>query len=157
MTHHEISKRDEALTFLRSHKAGVLATVSAEGRPHASAVYYVADENFNIYFLTLLNTRKITAMQANPYVAFTVGTQHAPQTIQIEGVAVELSHEEDVLAHIPELVKTLTSDSTYYAPITRLDQSDVVVMKIRAEWIRWADYTSPQSGGENIFTQIEVR
>lgn len=79
--------RAEALAFLKAHKAGVLSTISREGKAQGSAVYYVCDEDFNIYFLTLFSSRKFESLKANPYVAFTVGTQDVPQTVQIEGVA----------------------------------------------------------------------
>ena len=44
----------EARAFLQSHTAGILATVSSDGKPHASAVYYVADDNFNSWQRSLL-------------------------------------------------------------------------------------------------------
>src|ERR1700690_225087 len=113
----QASARAAALAFLKSHSAGVLASATQEGQPHASAVYYVCDENFNIYFLTLLNSRKRAAMSANPRVAFTVGAQENPQTIQIEGIATELQHDDTLSTHVADLVKVLTSSSTYYAPI----------------------------------------
>jgi nitroimidazol reductase NimA-like FMN-containing flavoprotein (pyridoxamine 5'-phosphate oxidase superfamily) len=149
------TKRSEMLAFLKSHAAGVLATASPEGKPHASAVYYAADDNFNLYFFTLLNSRKFAAIQGNPNVAFTVGTLDVPQTLQIEGVAIELRHEDE-MAHVSDLVRALTSNSTYYAPITRLNPSETVLVWIKPTWIRWADYTSPESGSKNIFTEIPV-
>lgn len=150
------AKRAAALAFLKSHKAGVLATASAEGKPHASAIYYVADDDFNIYFFTLFNSRKFSAMQANPSVAFVVGTLDAPQTLQMEGVVVEMRNDQDKMAHVADLVKVLTSNSVYYAPITQLDPSETVLMWIQPKWVRWADYTSPESGSKNVLTEIPV-
>jgi len=152
----DTSARSEALAFLKSHSAGVLATASLEGQPHASAVYYVCDDAFDIYFLTLLSSRKRAAIGANPRVAFTVGSQDVPQTLQIEGMASEMQHEDDLSAHVADLVKVLTSNSTYYAPITKLDPSTVVLMHIKPTWIRWADYTSPVNGSKNVFTEIPL-
>ncbi len=156
MTDDPQAKRAEALAFLKAHKAGVLASVSPEGKPHASAIYYVADDDFNIYFLTLFGSRKFAAMQANPSVAFVVGTLDVPQTLQLEGVVVEMRNSQDWSAHVADLVKVLTSNSVYYAPITKLDPSEVVLMWIQPKWLRWADYASPESGSKNVLTEIPL-
>lgn len=149
--------RADALAFLKSHKAGVLATVGADGAPHASAIYYVTDDDFNLYFLTLFSSRKYEAIRANPAVAFTVGTSDVPQTLQIEGVAAELSHEEEKRAHISDLVKVLTSNSQYYAPITKLDPSEVVMIWVQPKWVRWADFSSVESGTEKVLVEIPLK
>jgi nitroimidazol reductase NimA-like FMN-containing flavoprotein (pyridoxamine 5'-phosphate oxidase superfamily) len=153
----EIEKASaEALAFLRAHKAGVVATLSREGHPHASAVYYVCDDKFSIYFLTLASSRKYAAALANPWAAFVVGTQDIPQTLQIEGPISEVRPGDEARHQVAELMKVLTSNSTYYAPITKLDPADTVLMWIQPKWIRWADYSSPLSGNKNIFTEIPV-
>ncbi|MBI2030105.1 pyridoxamine 5'-phosphate oxidase family protein [Candidatus Kaiserbacteria bacterium] len=144
----------EALAFLKAHKAGVLATVSREGRPHASAVYYTCDDKFNIYFLTLASSRKYAAASANPWGAFVIGTQDIPQTLQIEGPLSEVHRKEDAENPAAKLIDVLTSNGTYYAPITKLDPADTVLMWLQPKWIRWADYTSPLNGDKNIFTEI---
>ena len=79
--------RSAALAFLKANRAGVIATVSSEGTPHASVVYYVTDDSFNIYFVTKIDSRKYASIKANPTVAFTVGHLDVPQTLQIEGIA----------------------------------------------------------------------
>ncbi|MBM3261382.1 hypothetical protein FJY93_03100 [Candidatus Kaiserbacteria bacterium] len=153
----EIEKASaEALAFLKAHKAGVLATVSREGKPHASAVYYTCDDKFNIYFLTLASSRKYAAASANPSAAFVIGTQEIPQTLQIEGSISEVRRPEGLEEREAQLIDILTSNGTYYAPITKLDPSDTVLMWLQPKWIRWADYTSPLNGNKNIFTEIPV-
>lgn len=148
--------RADALTFLKANKAGVLATVSREGKPHASAIYYVCDDSFNIYFLTLLSSRKFQALKANPWVAFTVGTQDIPQTVQIEGVAVDLQNEEEINAHFPDLLDVLLSNTVYYAPITQLGKSDVAVTWLQPKWIRWANYGPRPNYADSPLTEIPV-
>lgn len=148
--------RAAALEFLRQHKAGVLATVSPEGQPHASAVYYICDEKFNIYFLTLISSRKYAAIKANPKVAFVVGAQDVPQTVQLEGEAEELLFEGEKKELVSNLTKVLTSNTHYYAPVTQLDKAEVVLMWIKPHWVRWADYAAFKEGNENVWTEIAV-
>lgn len=147
--------RTAALQFLKSHTAGVLATVH-DGKPHASAVFYVADDHFNIYFLTLLSSRKFQALKGNPSVAFVIGSQDVPQTLQIEGTAMELTHEDDTSAHMPDLMQALTSNPNYYAPITQLDRSQVVMVWIKPSWVRWGDYAAGENGTAHVLKDIPL-
>lgn len=148
--------RAQALDFLKNHSAGVLSTVSEDGKAHGSAIYYVTDENFNIYFLTLKTSRKFANLQANPSVALTVGTQDVPKTIQLEGVASVLQHPEEIGARAEELMKVLTSNSRYYAPLTQLDNDDTVIVWIQPKWVRWADYTSQEHGSKAVLKEITL-
>ncbi|HEY4520813.1 MAG TPA: pyridoxamine 5'-phosphate oxidase family protein [Candidatus Paceibacterota bacterium] len=150
-------KRAAALQFLKSHTAGVLASVGEGGKPHASVVYYTTDDSFSIYFVTLASSRKYQALKAHPWAAFVVGTQAMPQTLQIEGPVVELTQDEDKGKHLPDLLHRLTSNATYFAPITKMDPADIVVMWMEAKWIRFADYAQPLSGNANVFTELDPK
>lgn len=150
------AKRAEALAFLRDHTAGVLATCGTDGCPHASAVFYVAEDNFNLYFLTLMGSRKYKALRENPHVAFTVGSQDVPQTIQIEGVAEEILNDREKNLQAAKLIEVLMQNSKrYYAPLTKMDRAEIVLMWLQPTWIRWADYAqSDVTGNENVWTDI---
>lgn len=150
-----MNKKEEALAFLKQRTTGVLATVEG-GKPHASTVFYVCDDDFNIYFVTLFASRKFQAVRGNPVVAFTVSDRDVPQTVQIEGVAAELTHNDEKRAHMADLVKVLTANSRYYAPLTRLDPSEIVMLWIKPSWVRWGDFASAVSGNEHIFSEISL-
>jgi general stress protein 26 len=148
--------RKEALAFLLRHKTGVLSTLSLEGQVHGSMLYYTADDDFNIYFLTLSNSRKFKALQANPRVAFTVATPEVPQTLQIEGIATDISLDEEAAKKKEQLLETLNSNPWFYAPVAKLDLADTTVVWVRPTWIRWADYAFADAGSEHVFKEIEV-
>jgi general stress protein 26 len=148
--------RADALAFLKRHKAGVLSTTAGEHHVHASTVYYTADDDFNIYLLTLINTRKFEALQAHPQVAFTVSTPDVPQTLQIEGMAMDISFDEEAIKKKDELIKVLNSNPWFYGPITKLDPAESVVVWIRPTWIRWADYAFAEAGSDHVFKEIPI-
>lgn len=148
--------RKDALSFIKNHKTGVLGTVSAEGNVHTSMVYYSADDNFNVYILTLMNSRKFQAVQAHPQVAFTVSNPDVPQTLQIEGIAMDISMDEEISKKKNELFAVLNSNPWFYAPITKLDPAESVIVWVRPTWIRWADYAFEQNGNAHIFKEILV-
>jgi general stress protein 26 len=148
--------RADALAFLKQHTAGVLSTVSADGKAHGSAIYYVTDDDFNIYFITLKTSRKFANLQENPSVALTVGRQDVPQTIQLEGVASALQHPDDIGAHAADLMKVLTSNSRYYAPLTQLGSADTAIIWIQPKWVRWADYANAETEKKSVLIEIPV-
>ncbi len=149
-------KKNEALAFLKAHSAGVLSTAGKGDKPHGSAIYYVADDAFNIYFMTLFASRKYQALRENPAAAFTIGTLDTPQTLQIEGTVTELTHEEEKTEHISQLIDVLMSSSTHYAPITKLDRSEVVIMWLKPTWVRWSDYSSGETGTAQVQHEIPL-
>ena len=148
--------RKDALAFLRRHKTGVLATVSAGGEAHASMVFYTADEHFNVYFFTMVNTRKFAAIKAHPQVAFVVSTPEVPQTLQIEGLAVDIPEMEDTRELRQGLYKVLNSNNWFAGPIMKLDPANVGVMRLKPTWVRWADYAFSESGSHNVFKEIPL-
>lgn len=148
--------RKDALSFLKSHKVGVIATVSGHGQPHASMVHYVADNSFNVYFITPTQSRKFRAIEEQPKVAFTVAIPDIPQTLQIEGVAMDISLDEDAAKKKQEIFEVLNSNPWFYGPIAKLDPQEAVVVWIRPGWVRWADYAFAPAGTEHVLKEIPL-
>ena len=155
MTKDQTIARAEALSFLKTHNAGVIATAGDEGQPHASAVYYAADDSFNIFFFTKVDSRKFASIKKHPQVAFTIGRLDVPQTLQIEGVASQIPEGDEKTSHIEELFETLKKTNPLYLPLAKMDSS-VGIMWIQPKWIRWADFSTPGLGNENMFTEITI-
>lgn len=150
-----VALRTRALEFLKGHTAGVIATVSNENTAHASAVFYVADDAFNVYFLTTIDSRKRAAIGAHPQVAFTVGRLDVPQTLQIEGMASEIQSDNEKAQLVPELMKTLMENNPKYIPVAKMD-STVVLMWLRPTWVRWGDFSTDGAGNDAVFTEIPL-
>jgi general stress protein 26 len=151
------ARRKDALGFLTRHAVGVLATVDSAGQPHASAVYYKADDDFSIYFLTLASSKKYQGMKANPKVAFTIGSSDVPKTLQMEGVAEEIQYEEDKNAKLTELVGVLMDNSKFYfPPLTQLDKAEVVLIWMQPKWARWSDFSTMQDGTDKVTFEIQL-
>lgn len=149
--------RADALAFLKKHKTGMLATIASDYQVHASTVYYTADDDFNLYFLTLINSRKYQALQEHPQVAFTISAADIPQTLQIEGMATDISLDEEESKKKDALFAILNSNPQFYAPLTKLDPAELVMVWVRPTWIRWADYAFEQVGNRHIFKEIPVK
>lgn len=84
----------EAVTkFLQKPTVGILATVSPEGRPQATPVWFLV-EGGRILINTSQGRLKIRNMQANPRVAFTVVDPDNPyRYVQIQGRIARVDRE----------------------------------------------------------------
>ncbi|MGE5541146.1 MAG: pyridoxamine 5'-phosphate oxidase family protein [Bacillota bacterium] len=143
--------KQAALDFLASKKTGVLATLSADGAPRARLVYYANDDRFNIYFLTLGNTRKADDLRYSKKVAFTVADETEPRTVQIEGVAEDITNMPADDAVIETLFHNLQMNAKYYAPLARFDRGDVRFFRITPSFVRFGDFTEGHHTDEVLF------
>lgn len=152
----EYPARTDALAFLMRNKTGVIATAGHDNLPHASAVHYYADDDFNIYFLTLPSSRKFKALSAHPEVAFTVIREDVPQTIQIEGTAQDITLSKEMREKKEKVMEVLNANPFFFPPIAELDPEEMAVIWIKPTWIRWADYAFAKHGTNHVFREISV-
>lgn len=91
---------EQALLYLQGHRVVTLAT-EAQGNLWAAAVFYVSD-GFKLYFLSAPTSRHCLNLAGNPRVAATVQEHYADwmeiKGLQLEGVASQLSGDEELLA-----------------------------------------------------------
>jgi len=134
----------------------MLATVSRDYKPHASLVNYVCDDKFNIYFMTLRNSRKFEALSAHSEIAFTIATEDVPQTLQIEGKAMDISSSQEAGSKKDELFEALNANPSFYPPISKMDTEETAIVWIEPTWIRWADYAFAEDGNDKIWKEITI-
>ena len=148
-----LDKRDDALSFLVAHETGVLATLSDEGTPRARLVYYTCDDSFNVYFITLANTRKVADLKKNQHVAFVVAEPDVPRTIQMEGTTTDLTDTAELDPMLSEFVHRLMSHGRYGIPLARFDASELRFFRLIPTWVRWGDFTIGE-GTMEVLTEI---
>ncbi|KND50715.1 MAG: hypothetical protein AB198_01275 [Parcubacteria bacterium C7867-003] len=138
--------KEEALDFLMSQKGGVISTVS-NNQPHSAYVFYDADEDFSVYFGTVIESNKHSNIQENNKVAFVVQTVNPPKTIQIRGEAFEVKDTEvlkNALANYVDIAKDQIKNS---APVTKIDaHGNLILYKIKPNWIKWSDFSGSGEG-----------
>ena len=126
---------DELLTFMRSEKYAVQASVSAAGAPQAAVVGIAVTDGFEIVFDTVASSRKAPNLRANPSIAFVIGgTRDGDErTVQYEGTADEPGGEE--------LDRLL---AVYYARFPegpeRRAWPGLVYVRVRPAWIRFSNF-----------------
>ena len=128
--------REQLLTFMRSHRYAVEASVSSSGGVQAAVVGIVVTDDFEVFFDTLAETRKARNLRRNAAIAFVIGGT-APddeRSVQYEGVADQPEGTE------LERLKTLYFDRF---PDGRERQSwpGLIYLRARPSWLRYSDFS----------------
>lgn len=127
-----------ALEFLKQNKIGVLATANAEGAPHGTLVYYVIDNDFNLYFVTKLDTTKAKNIAQNPRVAFVVGTKDEPVTAQLQGKAAHFQGPTEVKL-IDQILAIAHTGNYHWPPILQIQAGKPAVFVIEVHRVQFYD------------------
>jgi len=127
--------RDELLTFMRTERYAVQASVSPTSHSQAAVVGIAVADTFEIVVDTLEVSRKATSLRANPAVAFVIGgTRDGDErTVQYEGVADEPSGAE--LRRVQEIYFDVFPDGR-----ERLTWPGCIHIRVKPTWIRYSDY-----------------
>jgi len=116
--------------YLRDHNVATLAT-SGSGGPWAAAVFYASD-GYTLYFLSSPTSRHCLDLAQTTRVAVTIQEDYADwleiKGVQIEGVASEISGDEE------ELARKLYGQK--FPLVGLLAQAPAVIVKAMAK-VRW--------------------
>ena len=92
-----LRNRRRLRAFLQHHTTLVLATADAGGSPWASTLFYVADPDLGLTFVSMPQSRHALNLAARPYAAAAVNTQHTHWRtvlgVQVEGETTLLGDE----------------------------------------------------------------
>ena len=135
-----------ALEFLMAQKGGVLSSVAGD-QPQSAFMYYEADENFSIYFVTTLTTRKYKNFQTSKKVSFVVATMQPSETVQLDGVVEEVHDADKARAILANYMDTATADMKNEPPITKMNwEKGIVLYRITPTWLRWSSFIETENG-----------
>lgn len=132
--HNSEDIRAQARIFLKSTDTMVLSTVSANGEPQAATMYFVSDDDFNLYFITSSESTKNKNLETNNNVAFVVGTGPAVLTIQGGGKAAALDEQEALVFY--GLIEKIAEQSASKWPVLRLMSGGTFrTFRIKPTWM----------------------
>ncbi len=118
--------------FVRTHGLAVVATTDGSGRPQAALVGVAALEDGTLIFDSLVDSRKVENLRANPSIAVVAGLSGGV-SIQLEGTATVCSGDDRV-----------TFGNAYNAqhPGSRALDPRFAVITIAVTWVRVYDATA---------------
>lgn len=140
----KLNTKENVYKFLQSHVVGVLSTVSPDGVPYGSPIYYIVDEELNFFFVTKSGTKKSENMQENEKVALTIVAPSLPITIQVRGNAVE-TNDVAMYTKMAEMNAEEKGGFHWPPPIHKLHHSgDLLMYKLTPTWLRVGDFSESQ-------------
>jgi general stress protein 26 len=145
--------------FLDKNQVGVLATVDSTGKPHAAAVYFTYDRQFNIYFITKKDTQKHRNLQDNHEAAIAIYDESAQATVQTEGSVTEVTDAKQAEWVFSDIWRIALKTSPNSAPpMTQLDAGAYVVYRLVTPTLRKATFVRPDPADYGkIFEVINVQ
>ena len=120
--------------FLMEPRFAVLSTVSPSGRPQATPVWYLLEDDDTVLINTSQNRVKLRNLQHNPYLALVVMDQHNPyRYVQLRGRVVRTDRERGA-ADIDRLAIRYTGRPYTYRGGDSPDQRvSVVIQPLRVQ------------------------
>lgn len=133
----------EAVEFLGKHDVGVLSTIERTGSLRGAAVYYVVINGY-VYFMTKENTRKSRNIAGNEHVAFTVFDDKGLETIQLAGMAEQVTDDKMRMKVITAILRTRTYvDGSHLVPVIRMGaETNTLVYRIVVTDFDYTNYIS---------------
>lgn len=131
----------EVYNFLNANPIGVLATTTKSGDPHGTTVYFKIDEDFNLYFLSKKDTKKVDNIKHNNNVMLVVFEPLKQINIQVSAVAKEVTDEEssgEIFKQILEI--TRQTSTAEIPPISKLFAGHYVAYKLVPKKISYSVY-----------------
>ncbi len=130
-----------AYDFLKLNHMGILSTSTDDCKPWGSAVYFVVDEDFNIFFVTRMKTFKYQNLDKNPYAALTVVDEETQTTVQLMGKIskVPIADYKDIV--FTKLVAIRPKgDPNWAPPIEKVHKGDYIALRITPSKLQYANF-----------------
>lgn len=105
---HTITK-EEILDFLNNQRLATVATVKESGLPDAASVYYVVNEDGDLFFLTRKETGKFKNIQQSGEVVVVVTDREKLETVKIQGKAVPMIGDFSIIEKVVTRLATARS------------------------------------------------
>jgi nitroimidazol reductase NimA-like FMN-containing flavoprotein (pyridoxamine 5'-phosphate oxidase superfamily) len=128
--------------FLKRHPMGVLSTVTPDGAPWGSAIYYVTDEDFNFYFVTRAKTFKYQNLGNTPRAALTVADMASQTTVQASGVITKVPVDDYMEVVFNKLAKLKPKGNDHWVPpLSKIHEGNYMPLCLAPTKLHFADYS----------------
>lgn len=147
-----------AHAFLQDHPAGVLSTVDPNGYPHASVIYYAADEHLAITFLTKIGTRKSDNLAHNNHAMLTVFDEGLQMVVQVTGLVSEVTDNSELSVMFRNMLRaSLHTGRNAIPPAIKLPGYKFVGYHLEPVQVRINAYGRPDIRGPGkMFETIDL-
>lgn len=150
-----MTTNNKVLRFLREHTLATLATVAHDGMPHAASLYYVVDDDMNLYCVTREETQKYQNIKQQPAVSMVITDEETAETVQLIGHAKKVTDEHAISDVLSRLWKITLDKQHWPAPVVKLSKGGLYVIKITPSELKFGDFKPIHlEGGRDYFDKI---
>jgi len=143
---HESYEHDKVFAFLKHHPTGVLSTVSEDGTPWGSAIYFVVDDDFNFYFVTRVETTKYQNMSKNRLAALTIADGESQTTVQLTGRISKVPVKDYMDVIFDKLAAVRHKDNPNWSPpIDKVHAGNYMPLCLTPTKMQFANYSQLKS------------
>lgn len=138
------SKFTHAVKFLTDNRLAVISTVSHHSTPQSAFIYYVVDENYDIYFITTKESRKLKNILENNLVALVIAQEVEPYELQIEGIGEVIKDMGKKMVILDKYSRRANENPKAFnwPPLMQLKtDKGVEFMKINIQWFRYSEFS----------------
>ncbi len=127
--------------FLSKHQMGVLSTAGMEHTVWGAAIYFVADDDLNIYFVTRTGSFKYKNIKVQPYAALTVTDSESQVTVQLSGEVSRMSIEKYMDIFFNRLADVRPDGDYHWAPpVDKVNKGNYIPLQLVPSHLQYADY-----------------
>ena len=133
--------KQNIIRFLQDHPVGVLATVGADGNPHASPLYISCSNDLRVTFTTKRETLKYQNISQNNHVMAVVYEASSQMAVQMSGRAIEVADGDDQQAIIKGTIHAASkTGADEVPPIAKISAGPYVGFVIEIDNIWLSDF-----------------
>jgi len=127
--------------FLKKHPMGILSTASGPGTVWGAAIYFLADKDLNIYFVTRAGTFKYENIEAMPFAALTVSDSKSQITVQLSGAVQQMPVNKYMDVFFDKFATIRPEGHFEWAPpIDKIHKGNYMPLQLTPSFLQFADY-----------------
>lgn len=116
--------------YINEHPLAVLSTVEPSGTPHGTTLYAGSDSQLHVFFMTKRETRKHQNILSNPKVALTFSGEDHQTTLQLSGIASEVTVPDEGATAFQVLGSIRHNSEDFRLPISKIEAGPYIVYRV---------------------------
>jgi len=146
--------REVIFNFLKERHLMTAAFCSDDKQPHTAVLLYLIDKDFNIFFVTHADSRKIKTLIVNDSIAISVWEKNI-MSVQVEGEVI--IHDDEAMKEkvIGDMVENTPDLDDVWPPVLSIRGAEYVIGQIKPKFVIALDVSDSKINEyERPFTKI---
>lgn len=127
--------------FLKDNPIGVLSTAGGAESVWGATIYYLTDDDLNIYFVVRTGTFKYKNLEAQPFAALTVADSTNQITVQLSGAVSRMPINKYMDIFFDKFAEMRPEGDFQWAPpIDKVHEGNYMPLQLTPTHMQYADY-----------------